>query len=349
MKRIVNSFLLLVFVGLAGNVCSQPIVQYPNPAYLHWEEANGFDNYYVAGFGKKDDVQRENYFPALPFYSPGGGTVTVYGVAVHLHEYAEEEITINDVVELSIYEATVGESELRLVKSQSFPVSRGQTPDLYLRYRCVHPSSNHLDVGLYEFYFDTPLQLDGSLYFIGFKSESGNILFRQHYTEKEAGRFSQGYMGCSPSYTTFWVDTKSLRPIQYQNRCYDDDGNETYVFESNPDGLPILPPEETFCWFTQGMLPIIQPKGYLSVPQSMEESDGITSRLVPNPAHDEVTLTAESAITRVAVYDMQGHLVLEQQAHGREATLSLRKLAAGSYIVHADTPRGRLTHKLTVE
>ncbi len=84
-------------------------------------------------------------------------------------------------------------------------------------------------------------------------------------------------------------------------------------------------------------------------PQGVDEAEGGGLRLVPNPAHDEVTLTAETAITRVAVYDMQGHLVLEQQAHGREVTLSLRKLAAGSYIVHADTPRGRLTHKLTVE
>ena len=84
-------------------------------------------------------------------------------------------------------------------------------------------------------------------------------------------------------------------------------------------------------------------------PQGVDEAEGGGLSLVPNPAHDEVTLTAESVITRVAVYDMQGHMVLEQQAHGREATLSLRKLAAGSYIVHADTPRGRLTHKLTVE
>ncbi len=84
-------------------------------------------------------------------------------------------------------------------------------------------------------------------------------------------------------------------------------------------------------------------------PQGMDEVETEGLSLVPNPAHDEVTLTAEADITRVAVYDMQGHLVLEQQAHGREVTLSLRKLAAGSYIVHADTPRGRLTHKLTVE
>ena len=46
---------------------------------------------------------------------------------------------------------------------------------------------------------------------------------------------------------------------------------------------------------------------------------------------------------------MQEHLMLKQQAHGKSVPLSLRKLAAGSHVVHADTPRGRLTHKLTVE
>jgi len=84
-------------------------------------------------------------------------------------------------------------------------------------------------------------------------------------------------------------------------------------------------------------------------PQGVDEveTDGLS--LVPNPAHAEVTLSAETDITHVALYDMQGHLVLEKQTHGHTVTLSLRTLAAGSYIVHADTPLGRLTRKLTVE
>ena len=75
-----------------------------------------------------------------------------------------------------------------------------------------------------------------------------------------------------------------MRPIRYQNRCPDDVKGELNVIERDPDGLPILPPEETFCAYTQE------------------------------------------------------HLMLKQQAHGKSVPLSLRKLAAGSHIVHADTP-----------
>lgn len=350
MKQLaIHSLLILAFVGFASPGWSQAIrIPYPNPAYLHWEEPNGFDNYSIS-FMSTGFYQTETTLSAIPFYCYGSSPVTVYGVAVYLVEGGRSEITQNDVVEISIYEATVGDSQLRLLKSQTFPVSRGQCPDVYLQYKNNEDPNLPYYLGMYEFYFDTPLQLRGTHYFIGFKTEFGHLGWRAYLTMFSAS--DRANMGCSPSYQYANVDKKNHKLVQYQLSCYDEDGNYIEVRESDPDGLPVLPPEETYCVLTQGMLPIIQPQGYLSALQPTEDADRSAVRLVPNPASTQVTVSAAEPIRSLQLFDVEGRLVFQRQYDGdaHSVSVDVRSLAPGAYAAKVITSARETTLKLMVE
>ena len=60
-----------------------------------------------------------------------------------------------------------------------------------------------------------------------------------------------------------------------------------------------------------------------------------TLRLYPNPAADEATVDGLAEGSLVAVYSLEGVKVAEVVAVGTSATLDLRALPAGVYLVHA--------------
>lgn len=84
-----------------------------------------------------------------------------------------------------------------------------------------------------------------------------------------------------------------------------------------------------------------------NIPYIYEPTGGLL--LQPNPARNEVTIHSEAPLRLVAIFDIQGHKVLEQKAHSHKATIDIHSLTKGSYIVRTTTDHGISTSKLTVE
>ena len=76
---------------------------------------------------------------------------------------------------------------------------------------------------------------------------------------------------------------------------------------------------------------------------------GLFTRLAPNPATGLVTVQSSYSLSHVAVYDVQGHLVLEQKAAGTAATFDVGSLPEGVYVVSVRTAAGTTTKRLLVE
>ena len=76
---------------------------------------------------------------------------------------------------------------------------------------------------------------------------------------------------------------------------------------------------------------------------------GLFTRLMPNPASGVVTVQSAYSLGHVAVYDVQGHLVLEQKAAGNAATFDVGALPKGVYMVTVRTVAGTTTKRLLVE
>ena len=76
---------------------------------------------------------------------------------------------------------------------------------------------------------------------------------------------------------------------------------------------------------------------------------GFFTRLMPNPASGIVTVQSSYSLNHVAVYDVQGHLVLEQKAAGNAATFDVGRLSKGVYVVSVRTAAGTTTKRLVVE
>ena len=72
-------------------------------------------------------------------------------------------------------------------------------------------------------------------------------------------------------------------------------------------------------------------------------------RLLPNPASTEVQILSDWDLRHIAIYDMQGHAVMTQQADGKGVLVDISGLAKGSYVVRTTTTHGISTSKLTIE
>ena len=62
-----------------------------------------------------------------------------------------------------------------------------------------------------------------------------------------------------------------------------------------------------------------------------------------------MTVSSAYSLERIAVYDLQGHLLIEQPAKGESATLDLGRLPKGVYMVTVVTSAGTITKQLVVE
>ncbi|MBQ6070114.1 MAG: T9SS type A sorting domain-containing protein [Bacteroidales bacterium] len=83
-------------------------------------------------------------------------------------------------------------------------------------------------------------------------------------------------------------------------------------------------------------------------PQSVSNLERFT-QMMPNPARGLVTVLSSYRLSRVVVYDLQGHAVLEQEDDGLATTLDVSCLAKGVYVVAIHTPAGIATKRLVVE
>ena len=71
--------------------------------------------------------------------------------------------------------------------------------------------------------------------------------------------------------------------------------------------------------------------------------------LQPNPAAERVQVLSSFGLQHIEVFNAAGTKVQEQKATGYSATLDIRALPAGPYLVRITTPRGTVTKKLLVQ
>ena len=76
---------------------------------------------------------------------------------------------------------------------------------------------------------------------------------------------------------------------------------------------------------------------------------GLFTRLMPNPTRGLVTVQSAYSLNHVALYDMQGRLVLELKAADNAATFDVGTLPKGVYMVTVCTVAGTTTKRLLVE
>lgn len=82
----------------------------------------------------------------------------------------------------------------------------------------------------------------------------------------------------------------------------------------------------------------------------VEQAEGAAFSMAPNPAQGYVTITSlEQGRVLITFYDVAGHAVLSQEAHGEETRISTQDLPSGTYFVTLTSPRGTSSQKLVIE
>ncbi|WP_081663216.1 zinc-dependent metalloprotease [Flavobacterium subsaxonicum] len=74
---------------------------------------------------------------------------------------------------------------------------------------------------------------------------------------------------------------------------------------------------------------------YIMVPLGTTEFSAKTITMAPNPANSLVTLSAQSEIESVTLYNMLGQVVLTKTVNATQSDLDVSGLSAGTYVVHA--------------
>ena len=102
--------------------------------------------------------------------------------------------------------------------------------------------------------------------------------------------------------------------------------------------------------FVEARTTVHQPDDTTQGPDTVKiDAVGLFTRLMSNPASGVVTVQSAYSLGHVAVYDVQGHLVLEQKAAGNAATFDVGALPKGVYMVTVRTVAGTTTTRLLVE
>ena len=260
---------------------------------------------------------------------------TIYGVAAavcpddnyenHYH-YTLEGCTwkTDGQIDTYIYEATVGDSAVELVKHSSHYIPAGKVPDRLLviqdsgmgQYGIVPYAA----IYMHEFYFDEPVTV------------SSPFLVGMH------GNFDLKVA----DFTTVWAHNHTYYG-------YVDDKTQRLV---DPWSHSVLLPDintVSMSNHVQIFFPILVPEGSAVGTDQVQESVGL--RLFPNPARTEVRVEAGCTVREVVVTDMVGRSVLHRDCHDGEqsVTLDVSRLPQGCYAVRVGTDQGVLTEKLSVQ
>ena len=75
----------------------------------------------------------------------------------------------------------------------------------------------------------------------------------------------------------------------------------------------------------------------------------INFSVVPNPAKDVVTVSAETTISNVSIVNMFGQTIKDVAVNGVSAyTVNVADLAKGIYVIKVETAEGTATEKLNI-
>ena len=225
-----------------------------------------------------------------------------------------------------LFEATEGDSLVRLVKKQNFSIKKGQYPD-----KMLHLSdTGGMRAPVYEFYFDTPVMVRGSI-LVGLHPTNDE----KKFYEININLDRQGF--CSPGYIAV-IKNDSIF-LYWSADCLEHWSGDYSV----PDAINL--------GVESGLIPFLNPIIRLpnnAVDEVGEAGDGV--EVSPNPSRGRAMVHSMRAIRSVEVCDMSGRVVLRKQVNGDLHTVELSvSLPRGCYVVRVVTVQGAAVKKLVVE
>ena len=362
-NKLLSPSVLVLLIGMhTSQMMAQPEVYYPNPGYWNWEIPCGEELRFVSSFQNSigfPEQDRHEYDPTgsntclVNPFDATGQMKTIYGAALCLfplgHDWSSERMSPMDrniTLDINVYRFTPGDSIVQKIKGQTFEVEQGQRHDLVMVYKDYTHTTDVVKYPMYEFYFDTPVNVDGHTY-IGIQSSD---TFLVEYGATYFGRAVLGHTDGSCCFAGYWgfVETKKQMLIAYApgGPCL---GNPHFVGNTiSPFGLSAPLTDTTHTAYAQHIMPIIKPRGYLSAAILRDAGD---VQLKPNPARTRVTVEADQAIRYVELTDMAGRTMKVQKYDGGtlSATLDITTLPQGLYMVRVRTEKAVTTKKLLIE
>ena len=350
----------------AGGLKSQTVVDFPYRNYMLWEASDyssGRSNLpLIIGEGFAGGLEPPSYgyrlataYPFNVLYSDKPEAYTIYGIALIARPPWNSRVPIphaEDVmmdrfvtVHFDIYkEAPDSSGILQLIKNHTGYIMPGKKPDIVMKYS----QGTYFDDAdpVYEFYFPEPITIEGTFLVAGYTAQ-GDTLYVSDI------RFDE----CSPvGYKTSirlevpsvkdWFTFGSPGCPPYPDHEPSDDRDHF-----TPMPLPRITEDRIAEFTTNAMpplFPILVPEGTAAT-QGMEAAKGV--RLMPNPAREQVTVTATDGLRAVEVSDMTGRRLMRRTLDGtaERVTLHIGHLPAGTYTVKVVTTRVITTEKLVVE
>ena len=375
-RSVLYSVIIVVLMSITANrATGQPEMWFPNPAYMIWEQPC-LDRY---GIWISGSLDHHPTFPGISlllgdrcehscYVNPfNAEKQTIYGVAFSLCNHDDyvlgrpSPIDRRVSFDILIYNFTSGDSNVQLVKRQSFVVEPNQSPDLTMLYNSLfHVRNPELEdpdsiirIPMYEFYFDSPVDLYGDFYVgihsldtfevVGAVIGNGGQILNQDMQDSSV---------CCPSGYLGYVDIERNVLLFWDAECnwrFGQTWGEDNWSGDSYHGVNAPQTDTIFTMRTQAFMPILRPQGYLSATAPMAEMGNV--RLQPNPARTHVVVEAECAIKHVELADMSGRVLLSERYDGQaqSVTLDVSSLAKGSYVVKVKTERDESAQKLLVE
>lgn len=379
MKDIILLVLFVVLMGMSTKlVVAQPEMRYPNPAYLHWEEPCPEYFSYVWSYAnglQTPSSQHHNsyleYVGDICYVNPFGReeeSQTVYGVALPLalvgtqnwqfypYSLLDRKITLD----IMLYQFAPGDSNVQLIKRQTFVVEQNQQPDLMMVYKEAHYAlglaTENIDslikLPMYEFYLDLPEKLEGNFYVGVYSADSFYMPTPCMVDISPRAQLFGG--GCCHHGYWGYLDMDKNMLLRYTNvglGALCESGRQMDGLGFDVHGVLAPQTDTMYNNIAQFAFPITKPRGYLTAiePTAGAAAGGV--RLSPNPARTQVTVEADCAIRHVEVADMAGRVLIAERydADVRSATLDVGRLAQGIYAVRVYTEREEAVQKLIIE
>ena len=365
MKKTVLLITALLAIG-AATAQDTLVSAYPKSTYFYdaWIDSGGMT---LTNF----PVDILGYLTAK-YCDAGQDTLQVYGIAASLGVFTQGVIDMNNHKEvydyLCLYKRVA--DTLQAV-SDSLLVHLFDTPVSYyflLNQPLAYPNPPNRPFPFYERYFDTPMAMTDSFY-VGLTHRSMDP--EMQTSGPDSGLYSQqlshmgvlinayAWPGQFPSAKVmmagYWMPDTMAGIYDYPLRWkfYD----LTNPMQSLP-GLgyplifPILTPPDT----TPSNPIDTTHVDTTHIDTTHVDTVGIDVRLVerytglqPNPAAERVQVLSSFGLQHIEVFNAAGTKVQEQKATGYSATLDIRALPAGPYLVRIATPSGTVTKKLLVQ
>ena len=276
-------------------------------------------------------------------------SLTVYGIAAMLENPVDTNGLTSFVADTTFERAleyvavyNPAQDSLTLASEQMGIHYKNSVPAYYLALQLwdpIYEFSKRFVYGVHEVFFSQPVSVSDSFY-VG--------MTRQSWGECHTD---------TPEDTLHYWTAWPIGPVTYMPFYYDSTGNRHMMNTENTARLsPMLG-----CWKYEHsggrlfMFPILTPDSS-NVDTTHVDTVGINVRLLerytglqPNPAAERVQVLSSFGLQHIEVFNAAGTKVQEQKATGYSATLDIRALPAGPYLVRIATPHGTVTKKLLVQ